>query len=87
MQMSHSGHGVDLGAIATSAGFASVTTVTTPGEVAAAAGAAAADERRAAVAAGADCAGRDSAGAAGAGWGVSEEPVPGESRLQSVLTG
>jgi thiamine pyrophosphate-dependent acetolactate synthase large subunit-like protein len=36
MQMSHSGHGVDLGAIASSAGFETVTTVTTPGEVAAA---------------------------------------------------
>ena len=34
MQMSHSGHGVDLGAIASSAGFAAVTTVSTPGEVA-----------------------------------------------------
>ena len=34
MQMSHSGHGVDLGAIASSAGFPSVTTVSTPGEVA-----------------------------------------------------
>jgi thiamine pyrophosphate-dependent acetolactate synthase large subunit-like protein len=38
MQMSHSGHGVDLGAIASSAGFETVATVTTPGEVVAARG-------------------------------------------------
>jgi thiamine pyrophosphate-dependent acetolactate synthase large subunit-like protein len=36
MQMSHSGHGVDLGAIASSAGFETVATAGTPGEVAAA---------------------------------------------------
>jgi thiamine pyrophosphate-dependent acetolactate synthase large subunit-like protein len=36
MQMSHSGHGVDLGAIASSAGFETVLTVSTPGEVVAA---------------------------------------------------
>ena len=36
MQMSHSGHGVDLAAIARSAGFGTVRTVGTPGEVAAA---------------------------------------------------
>jgi thiamine pyrophosphate-dependent acetolactate synthase large subunit-like protein len=36
MQMSHSGHGVDLGAIASSAGFETVITVTSPNEVVAA---------------------------------------------------